>query len=202
MRLIIFVLCAAWAATAATPVFNSSLEQTGSVWLALRGTAALDAAVLHDGRRSLRVERAAAVPDAAVQSKPVPLTIGKRYELSGWVKTQDLSVTDSARTPIGSGAALSMASMPFDVHSASVGGTQGWTRLALRFTATRAQDQIVLLAGNGGSIHGKAWFEGVSIEDVSTEGDWDLSQMGSVRVWCGFLSSRFGYAATPKICSM
>ena len=30
----------------------------------------------------------------------------------------------------------------------------------------------------------------------------DLSQMGSVRVWCGFLSGRFGYAATPKICSM
>jgi hypothetical protein len=172
VRLFILVLGAAWAAEAATPVFNSSLEQTGNVWTAVRGTAALDAAVLHDGKRSLRVERAASAPDAAAQSKPVPLTIGKRYELSGWVRTQELSVADSARTPIGSGAALSMASMPFDVHSASLGGTQPWTRLVLRFTATRGQDQILLLAGNGGSVHGKAWFEGVSIEDVSTDGDW------------------------------
>jgi hypothetical protein len=172
MRLMVLVLGAAWAALAATPVFNSSLEQTGNVWTAVRGIVALDTSVLHEGKPCLRVERAAGAPDAAVQSKPVPLTIGKRYELSGWVRTQELSVTDSARTPIGSGAALSMASMPFDVHSASRGGTQGWTRLALRFTATRAQDEILLLAGNGGSIHGKAWFEGVSIEDVSTEGDW------------------------------
>ncbi|MDQ6651590.1 MAG: hypothetical protein M3Y84_02485, partial [Acidobacteriota bacterium] len=45
------------------------------------------------------------------------LTIGKRYQLSGWVRTDDLHVTDTGRSPIAVGAALSMASMPFDMHS-------------------------------------------------------------------------------------
>jgi hypothetical protein len=132
----------------------------------------LDSSVLHDGKKSLRVEQAPGAPDASVHSTPISLTIGKRYELSGWVRTEDLSVTDSARTPIGAGAALAMASMPFDVHSASLGGTQPWTRQTLRFTASRAQDQVLLVAGNGGALRGKAWFEGVSLEEVSTAGDW------------------------------
>jgi Phospholipase B len=167
-----YVLCAAWSAYAATPLFNSSLEKPDQSWTAIRGSAKTDSSVLHDGKRSLRVEQAVGAPDAAAVSAPVALAIGKRYELSGWVRTEDLSVSDSARTPIGVGAALSMASMPFDVHSVSLGGTQPWTRLTLRFTATRAQDQVLLIAGNGGALHGKAWFEGVTIEEVSTSGDW------------------------------
>ena len=48
-----------------------------------------------------------------------------------------------------------MASMPFDVHSASVGATQPWTHVTLRFVASRAQDQVLLTVGNGGAIHGQ-----------------------------------------------
>jgi len=60
-----------------------------------------------------------------------------------------------------------MASVPFDVHSASLGGTRPWTRVTLRFTATRAQDQILLTAGLGGAFQGRAWFEGVSLDEAS-----------------------------------
>ncbi len=63
-----------------------------------------------------------------------------------------------------------MASMPWDVHSASVGGTQPWTRLSLKFVASRAQDSILLTAGSGGALRGKAWFEGVSLDEVSSDG--------------------------------
>ena len=145
-------------------------------WASVHGTAVTDSGVTHDGARSLRLEAATGSSDAVARSTPVSLTIGKRYELSGWVRTEDLSVRDLDRSPISSGAVLSMVSMPFDVHSVSLAGTRPWTRLALRFTATRASDQIVLSAGNGGALRGKAWFAGVSLDEVSSNGDWPSAE--------------------------
>ena len=51
------------------------------------------------------------------------------------MRTEGLEVRDLDRSPIASDATLAMASMPFDMHSASVAGTQPWTRLTLRFIA-------------------------------------------------------------------
>ena len=157
---------------AATPLFQGSFENSNSAWTTLRGEAAIDPAVLHDGQKSMRVAPDAAGRDAAVQSAPVALTIGKRYQLTGWIRTGNLTVRDLDRSPIATGAALAMASMPFDMHSESLGGTRDWTRVQLRFTATRAQDNILLTAGTGGAFEGKAWFSGVSIDEASTSGDW------------------------------
>jgi len=160
------------AAQAATPVFQSSFEKPNSDWTVVRGAATPDAAVTHANNKSLRLEADRNSPDAAVRSAPVSLSIGKRYELSGWVRTENLTVRDLDRSPIATGAALTMASMPFDVHSASVGGTQGWTRLTLHFVASRAHDAILLTAGSGGALGGKAWFEGVSLDEVSSQNEW------------------------------
>jgi Phospholipase B len=166
--LISLVLCAgAPALPAATLLFESN-----SAWTAVRGSVSPDTSVLHDGKKSLRVESSTVDPDAAVRSAPVNLTIGKTYELTGWARTEDLTVRDLDRSPIASGAALTMASMPYDVHSVSLGGTRGWTRLSLRFVATRSQDQILLTAGNGGALKGKAWFEGVSLDEASPPDSW------------------------------
>ena len=143
---------------AATPLFRASFEIHDPGWSAVRGSASLDASVVHAGNKSLRVEAAASgtSTDACIQFAPVSLTIGKHYELSGWARTDHLSVRDLDRSPIASGAALSMASMPFDVHSAALGGTTAWTRLSLKFVASRASDQILLNVGNGGAFQGKA----------------------------------------------
>jgi hypothetical protein len=66
-----------------------------------------------------------------------------------------------------------MASMPFDVHSAALGGTQPWTRLSLRFVASRAQDQVLFTVADGGTFPGgKAWVEGVSLDEVSSNDEW------------------------------
>jgi hypothetical protein len=165
-------LVAAFAAQAATPVFQISFEKPNSGWTVVRGAATLDAAVTHANNKALRLESDKTAPDACVRSARVSLHIGKRYELSGWVRTEDLTVGDLNRSPIDSGAALTMASMPFDVHSASVGGTRGWTRLTLDFIASREDDAILLVAGNGGKLGGKAWFEGVSIDEASSAGEW------------------------------
>ena len=166
-------LVMAFAAHAATPLFHGTFDKSDHGWSVIRGAAAPDAAVSRNGNRSLRLEPSGA-SDACVRSAPVSLTIGQRYELSGWVRTEALKVRDLDRSPIAIGAALSMASMPFDVHSAALGGTRAWTRLSLRFVASRAQDAILLTAGSGGVFQGKAWFEGVSLDEASAEGEWPV----------------------------
>src|SRR5438045_3281355 len=110
------LLLAAVTAYAATPVYEASLDGLSMV----HGAATPDAAIHRTAPRSLRVEPGGQYPDAIVRSAPVNLTIGKHYELSGWVRTENLTVRDTDRSPIATGAALSMASMPFDVHSTSL----------------------------------------------------------------------------------
>jgi hypothetical protein len=160
---------------AATPLFHTSFEIPEKSWTAVRGSAVTDPAVLHEGKRSLRLE-AGSSTDASVQFAPVPLTIGKRYELSGWARTEHLTVRDLDRSPIATGATLTMASMPFDVHSAALGGTTSWTRLSLKFIASRSTDQILVNAGNGGAFQGKAWFEGISLDEISSNDEWPIRE--------------------------
>lgn len=131
----------------------------------------MDTSVSHDRRQALRLDPAPN-GDGYVRSAPVTLRAGKHYELSGWVKTESLQVRDTDRSPIATGATISMASMPFDVHAESLGGTHDWTQLKLRFTASRSQDQIAISVGNGGAAQGKAWFDALSIEEVSPAGQW------------------------------
>ena len=62
----------------ATTVYQASLDQLSVV----HGTAAADAGVHRASPKSLRVEPGGAYSDALIRSAAVPLTIGKRYELS------------------------------------------------------------------------------------------------------------------------
>src|ERR1700682_2455391 len=99
---------------AATPLFQASFDSSGDRWTAIRGTAAVDSSVQRNGSKSLRVEPGNST-DACIRSSSIALTIGKRYELSGWVRTEGVEVRDLDRSPIATGAMLTMASMPFDV---------------------------------------------------------------------------------------
>src|SRR4051812_190568 len=166
----LIVSAAALCLHAATPLYQTSID-TPQNYAVVRGMATVDAATLHNNRKSLRLEPAKSGA-AMVRFSPVNLTMGKRYELSGWVRSENLEVRDLDRSPIATGATLSMDSMPFDVHSASLGGTQPWTRLSLRFIASRTQDRIVLSVGNGGVVKGTAWFEGVSLDEVGAQDAW------------------------------
>jgi hypothetical protein len=163
-------------AQASTPLFQASFNGSLRDWTVVRGAAAPDTSVKHANNVSLRVERDANSQDACVSLAPVTLTLGKRYELSGWIRTEAIAVRDLDRSPIASGAGLSMASMPFDVHSASVGGTQPWTRVTLRFIASRAQDQILLTVGSGGSFSGRAWFEGIHLDEIASDDEWPVRE--------------------------
>ncbi len=173
MRISALFLALAAIAAGAPPLFNSSSDADWRKWTAARGTAQVDAGVTHERRQALRLDPAPD-GDAYVRSAPVSLRIGKHYELSGWVRTDGLQIRDTDRSPIATGATLSMASMPFDVHSESLAGTKDWTHVKLLFTATRSQDAVALSAGNGGAARGKTWFDAVSIEEVSATGGWPV----------------------------
>ncbi len=171
---LVLALCAA-SSFAATPLYRTSFEIPAPGWTAIRGSAFTDSSVLHDGKKSLRIETGSS-SDACIQFAPLSLTLGKRYELSGWARTEHLAVRDLDRSPIAIGASLTMASMPFDVHSAALGGTTDWTRLSLKFIASRTTDQILLTAGNGGAFQGKAWFEGISLDEISANDEWPVRE--------------------------
>src|ERR1051326_9401491 len=79
-------LFAALAAYAATPLYQTSVEKSN--WTAVQGIATPDAGVLHGNNKSLRLEAAKTGEGMVVRFAPIPLTIGKRYELSGWVRTR------------------------------------------------------------------------------------------------------------------
>jgi hypothetical protein len=169
---VIRLLCCLLAATllyGGTP-FRPTIERGATGWTAERGSLVVDTSVTHENNKSLRVEPGNS-HDASVRSAPVSLRIGGAYELSGWVRTEGVEVRDLDRSPIAIGATLAMASMPFDVHSAALGGTRAWTHLALKFVATRAEDRILLSVGNGGEFHGKAWFSGITLDEASATGD-------------------------------
>src|SRR5580658_10182278 len=164
------------AATPPSNVFNAYFDNPSPAWTTLRGTAVTDSSVTHDGQMSMRLESGSGSRDARVQSAPISLTIGKSYELSGWIRTDRLAVRDLDRSPIATGAALSMASLPYDVQSDSVAGSRDFTRVHLRFTATRAQDNLVLTVAYGGTFDGKAWFSGVALNEApAITGDWPAS---------------------------
>lgn len=169
MTRVVLCFCAALSLPATTPLFQ---DQSSDAWTPVQGSVVADDSVRHNDRTSLRVEATSVSPNASARSSAIHLAIGKTYEISGWVRTEELSVKDLDRSPIASGAAISMESMPYDVHSPSLGGTHEWTRLSLRFVATRSEDRILVSAGNGGAMHGKAWFEGVTIDEASSVESW------------------------------
>jgi hypothetical protein len=166
---LVLCFCTALSLQAATSLFQ---DQSSNAWTPVRGSVITDDSVRHNNRASLRAEATPGSHSASARSNAIHLTIGKTYEINGWVRTENLSAADLDRSPIASGAALTMESMPFDVHSPSLGGTHDWTRLSLRFVATRSEDHILITAGSGGALQGKAWFEGVTIDEASPDASW------------------------------
>jgi hypothetical protein len=159
------LICAGIGSAASLP--NPDLAP--AAWHAAHGRATEDRAVTHEAQRSERLE-AANGADAVAISASVTLTLGHWYELSGYLHTEGVEVRDIGRSPIAVGAALSMSSMPFDVHSESLGGTRPWTPVHLRFQATSARDEVVLSLGRYGTASGKAWFSGVHLAEATPEG--------------------------------
>ena len=170
MRITACLLAFAAVAAAAPPLFNSTSDTDWKKWSALRGNAQVDAAVVHENRPALRLDR---LPMEMPTCAPRPVSLRHRQAL----RVQRMGAHGGPHRCATSTAPRSppappsrMASMPFDVHSESLAGTRDGPTSKLRFIATRSQDQIAAERRHRRRVHGKAWFEGVSLDEISAGG--------------------------------
>ncbi|MFN7986248.1 MAG: C45 family autoproteolytic acyltransferase/hydrolase [Thermoanaerobaculia bacterium] len=127
---------------------------------------ARDEEVKREGAASLRLS-ASRPASLSVSSREVRLEVGRAYRLSAWVRTEK-AVSDAAgRYPTPVAAALTMASFPFTNHSPSAGATRPFTRVETVFVATAAKDRVRLHLGLNGTATGTAWFDDVTLEEVT-----------------------------------
>lgn len=92
----------------------------------------------------------------------VPVRPQSRYRLSAWIKTEGVEALD------GQGALINLHSRP--EHTAPIVGTKDWTRVEMPID-TGPDDvlQINCLLGYFGQAKGKAWYDDVQLDLVSTQ---------------------------------
>ena len=127
----------------------------------------LDAAIRHDGHRSLRV--AADAPSDAAFGQEIQLEPGRRYRLRGWVRTENLDPkgapvcgTFQVQYPGGGGTVVTGRNHP---------GTCDWTQEILDFTPPGdGSTRIAVFFIGYGRGTGTAWFDQVVLEEVINQG--------------------------------
>jgi len=86
-----------------------------------------------------------------------------QYKLSGWIKTENLAATS------GRGALLNLHNIQ-PVQTPPVSGTRDWSRVQTLFdSGSNDSVQINCLFGGWGLATGKAWYDDVKLELVSTK---------------------------------
>jgi len=92
----------------------------------------------------------------------IPVKMNAVYKITGWVKTDGL-------TPVsGQGAVLNLHGR--QDHTTPLKGTNDWTKVEMT-VKTDSDDVLVLncLIGYYGTAKGKAWFDDISVELISSE---------------------------------
>ncbi len=125
-----------------------------------------DAEARHGGAASLRLS-APSPASIVVSSGEVRLEVGRVYRLSAFVRTERALSDAAGRYPTPVAAALTMASFPFTNHSPSAGATRPFGRVETLFVATTAKDRVRLHLGLNGTATGTAWFDDVTLEEVT-----------------------------------
>ena len=99
--------------------------------------------------------------DASWQTT-VPVLANSRYRLTGYIKTEALEVTT------GRGAQFNLHNIQ-SARSRAIRGTNDWTKIEMEFE-TEGETEVILncLLGGWGLATGKAWFDDVAMELLST----------------------------------
>jgi len=92
----------------------------------------------------------------------VPVKPFSKYRLSGWIKTENLVTTT------GRGALLNLQGIA-GTETPAIKETNDWTKVEIEFN-TELNDgiQVNCLFGGLGNATGKAWFDDISLEFIST----------------------------------
>jgi putative membrane-bound dehydrogenase-like protein len=105
----------------------------------------------------------------------VPVERGRRYELSGWIRTEN--VTGAM------GALFNVHASPEPTLTRALQGTNDWTRVSVVFdTLDRDVVSINALFGGWGHSRGKAWFDDVRLVRVPSPADLDVLSRTQARV--------------------
>jgi len=113
------------------------------------------------GKRSLMIssQQGADVGWSAV----VPVEPNSTYRLSAWIKTENV------RAPSARGALLNLHNLQ-GVATNAVTGTKDWTKVEVVFdTEGVDQVQVNCLFGGWGSATGKAWYDDLRLEKLTTQ---------------------------------
>ena len=114
----------------------------------------------HEGKRSLTIF--SAKPAGGRWVTKVQLKPWSKYHFSGWIKTENVSVADNK----GAGFRFDA----FDIDYPGLTGTNEWTKVEFDFE-TGNDDSSVLscLLGLNGPASGRAWFDDMSLQLISSE---------------------------------
>jgi hypothetical protein len=171
----VLLLAAVPSPAAPVPLPNGGFDQpaaSGAASWAVDGAlptgavVARDAVVKRSGAASLRLS-AAGPASITVASDEVRLEVGRVYRLSAYVRTERSVSDPTGRYPTPVAAALTMASFPFTNHSSSAGATRPFEKVETLFVATTAKDRVRLHLGRNGTATGTAWFDDVTLEEVT-----------------------------------
>ncbi len=115
----------------------------------------------HTGKRSIEIS-ADKVTESSVYID-VPVEKNSTYELSAWIKTENVSGE-------GRGAMLFLKGHPDTPVSEGVKGTKDWAQLKVKFQTYEDESvRINCLFGGWGTVTGKAWFDDVSLRKLTYE---------------------------------
>jgi len=145
-------------------IVNSNFERGDHGWELINfgkdGTVAVDPAMLHDGKATLRVDSFGSMTFAR---QVIPVKAHTAYRLSGYVKVKDVHEIGGAGK---AGANLILGST--QVASRAISGTDDWQEISVDFDT---QDKTVIRVGPavgfyGNKITGTGWFSDLSLIEL------------------------------------
>ncbi|MFH1943985.1 MAG: alpha-L-arabinofuranosidase, partial [bacterium] len=148
------------------PSFEESEDGAPKYWKSYRWTSRSEAQFEHSlsgrGEEGRSVMIASEKGADASWSGNVPVRPFSTYRLSGWIKTENLA------SKTGRGALFNLHGMD-DAETEEVTGTQDWTRVEMTFDTERNDAvQINCLFGGWGTATGKAWYDDLELEWLSS----------------------------------
>lgn len=132
-----------------------------------------DDQVVHSGERSVGIAIAADHPQDVIHynwTRPVPACqVGKNYELSGWIKTENMAGPAWIVVQSWNAALDKMLAYASTQPDYPVSGTTDWTQVGCVFTVPPGTAEVRIRAGvaapeNNG---GQAWFDDLRVREVN-----------------------------------
>jgi hypothetical protein len=128
--------------------------------------------VVHSGKCSVSIAIAASHPDEAIHynwTKVVPACqVGKSYELSGWVRAENLTSPAFIVAQCWDGAKSKMLGFATTQRDYPVTGTSDWTQVATVFTVPDGTGEVRIRAGMSAPENrgGRVWFDDIRVREL------------------------------------